>query len=402
MVRPIPGSVRWNVGVTGFFPNTSVSFCGFNSMVQRRSSAAFTLLELLVVIAIIGVMVGLLLPAVQAARAAARRVQCVNHIKQITLAMHNYHDTQGSMPVSFTGSDQRLGGSGSGFHSWLARLLPQMEQSALYDQIDFESTLADRIDYASDGDYLDYTLSPGLVDAEEAGVVVEAFLCPSDPGAVMQFSLGIPTGPGSYAANIGLPRRSTSHSIGEPLKRQNGVVGLHNPVSDDTWQKPRIRFADMTDGTANTMAVSERLIATVYSANSIFGHSIVLDTTPISMQSFCAGGSRSRSLEDWVAVCEGVSLSDAPYSESHGHSWMTGWTFAANHFMPVMPINRRSCHVYGGEDDGMNLVTPSSHHAGGVVMSMADGSVSFMTESIDRELYWALGSNNGRETVEMP
>ena len=66
----------------------------------------------------------------------------------------------------------------------------------------------------------------------------------------------------------------------------------------------------------------------------------------------------------------------------------------ANHFMPVIPINQRNCHVYGGEDDGMNLVTPSSHHSGGVHAAMADGSVRFLSESIDRELYWALGSSN--------
>ena len=67
--------------------------------------------------------------------------------------------------------------------------------------------------------------------------------------------------------------------------------------------------------------------------------------------------------------------------------------------MPVIPINQRNCHVYGGEDDGMNLVTPSSHHEGGIHVSMADGSVRFMSESIDRNLYWALGSRNGGEVV---
>lgn len=364
---------------------------------HRTTKSAFTLVELLVVIAIIGVLVGLLLPAVQSARESARRMQCKNNLKQVTLALHSYHDTHRSMPTSMTGADQFDGGAGSGFHSWLARILPQIEQQSLHDQIHFDRTLSERTDYSSDSDYLDYSISPSHVDAAAASELVSMYLCPSDPASRVQGSLGTPTGAGSYAGNIGWPRSSTGPGVMTPLRKQNGVIGLSNPASPDSWQQPRVRFADITDGLSNTMAVSERVIAQVSTSTSAYGGSTINSNTPISMQSFCGGGSRGRELSQWVRNCEGVSLADAPYSVSHGHAWITGWTFAANHFMPVIPINKRNCHVYGGEDDGMNLVTPSSHHPGGVHVSMADGSVHFMSEAIDGELYWALGSRSGGE-----
>ncbi len=364
--------------------------------------SAFTLIELLVVIAIIGILVGLLLPAVQSAREAARRVQCQNNMKQIALALHTYHDTHLALPTSMTGSDQYAGGAGSGFHSWLARILPNIEQTALHDQIHFDRALSDRTDYSSASDYIGYTLSPGHVDEVPAGAMVPTYLCPTDPAGVVQFSLGIATAPGSYAGNIGWPRLSTGPGVTAPLAKQNGVIGLYNPASPDTWQKPRIRFADIRDGLSNTIAVGERVIAQVNQQSDGFGGLFVSRTTPMSMQSFCGGGSTGRSLARWVDYCGSVTGADAKYSVSHGHAWISGWTFMANHIMPVIPVNGRSCHVYGGEDDGMNLVTPSSHHVGGIHVAMADGSVQFITESIDRELYWALGSNSGGETVELP
>tara|TARA_R110002049_G_scaffold4601_4_gene31948 strand:+ start:223206 stop:224375 length:1170 start_codon:yes stop_codon:yes gene_type:complete len=362
--------------------------------------SAFTLIELLVVVAIIGILVGLLLPAVQSAREASRRLKCQNHLKQITLALHNYHDVHRSMPVSMTGSDQFADGSaGSGFHSWMVRLLPYIEQSALYDRVHFESPLSDRTDYAFDSDYADYSIDSSHIDADVIAAVVPTYLCPSDPESKLQFSLGAATAPGSYAGNIGWPRLSTGPGRTSPLQKQNGVIGLSNPASADNWQQPRVKFADITDGLSNTLAVAERVIATVFVASDAFGSSRITPTTPLSMQSFCGGGSTGRSLDRWVRYCEGVTLADANYSESHGHAWMSGWTFAANHFIPVIPVNQRNCHVYGGEDDGMNLVTPSSHHSGGIHCSMADGSVRFLSESIDRNLYWALGSRNGGEVV---
>jgi prepilin-type N-terminal cleavage/methylation domain-containing protein len=348
----------------------------------------FTLIELLVVTAIIGILVGLLLPAVQSSREAARRLQCQNNLKQIGLALHYYHAAYRCLPVSMTGG---------GFQSWLARILPQLEQSALYEQIHFDLALSERTDYSHAGDYLDYRIAPSHRDAEAAGSVVATFLCPSDPLTTLQHSLGTATAPGSYVGNIGWPRGSTGPGVVSPLRQQNGVIGLHNPAAPDAWHKPRIRFADIRDGLSNTLAVGERMIASIYESEDGFGGKFVSPQTPQAMRSYCGGPMRERSLPRWIQICEGVAQPDARYSASHGHAWISGWTFVANHFMPVIPINGRNCHVYGGEDDGMNLVTPSSHHAGGIQAAMADGSVRFVSDSIDRELYWAMGSSNASD-----
>ena len=365
-----------------------------------RRRLGFTLVELLVVIAIIGILVSLLLPAVQAAREAARRMTCSNNLKQITLALHNYHDTFRSMPLSMTGADQNAGRLGSGFHSWLARILPQMEQQALHQQINFDQSLSDGMLYTSDADYLNYNIDASNDDAGPAGTLVAAYLCPSDPHSVPQLSLGATTAPGSYAANVGWPKDSVGPDGGAPLARQNGVIGLYNPSKPIAWQQPRIRFADITDGLSNTLAVGERMIAAVYTQSTLFGGSIVSETTPMAMRSFCGGSLRGRTLDRWNSYCGSVTLPDEDYSRGHGHAWISGWTFAANHFMPVLPINQRNCHIYGGESNGGNLVTPSSYHPGGAQFTMADGSVQFLNDSIDRELYWALGSRNGREVTE--
>ncbi len=141
------------------------------------------------------------------------------------------------------------------------------------------------------------------------------------------------------------------------------------------------------------------MISNLFTFDGAFGGRFVVETVPVSMQSFCAGGGGKRSLSQWQAFCDGVTLSDASYSESHGHAWISGWTFAANTYMHVMPINQRSCHVYGGEDDGMNLVTASGYHAGGIHILMADGSVNFRSTSMDQQLWWALGSASGGDSV---
>lgn len=374
-------------------------------MARRRNRpinserVAFTLIELLVVVAIIGILVAMLLPAVQASRETARQMQCKNNLKQIGIAVHNYHDTFGSMPVTLTGSDNADGGCGSGFYSWLSFLLPMVDESALHEGIDFNLSLSAHCDYEFDGDYLDYSLPATHTNAAEAAKVVSTYLCPTDPGGATHLTLQAETAAGSYAANVGWPRGSTGPRGKGPILRQNGVFGLLNPGSPDPWQKPRVKFRDIRDGLSNTAAVSERVISNLFTFDGTFGGRFIAESVPVSMQSFCAGGGGTRSLGQWANFCRSVSVADAPYSQSHGHAWISGWTFAANTYMHVMSINERSCHVYGGEDDGMNLVTASSHHAGGTHVLMADGSVNFRSVHIDQELWWALGSADGGEPV---
>lgn len=367
---------------------------------SRITRNAFTLVELLVVITIIGILVSLLLPAVQNARESARRMQCSNHMKQIGLAIHNYHSTHRCVPTTTTGPDTSGGACGSGFYSWLAMILPMVEQDNLYDRIDFGWSLSDHCNYVQSSDYLNYDIAPNHPNAQAARTLVETYLCPTDPAGVVQLhDNGEQLAPGSYAGNVGWPKQSYWPGDNRPLERQNGVFGLWNPADPDPWQVPWVKFRDITDGLSSTAAVAERKISSVFIAQSPFGGSYVIGDPDENMQSFCGSAISPRSLERWVPYCGSVTHGDAGYVEKHGHAWISGWTLAANTYMHVMPIGERNCHVTGGEGIGNNLVTPGSYHPGGIHVLMADGSVSFRSESIDLQLWWAMGSGNGGEVL---
>ncbi len=371
---------------------------------QIRVRKAFTLVELLVVISIIGVLVGLLLPAVQAAREAARRMQCANNLKQLGLAVHNYESVHRAFPLTTTGPSHTTPQLGSGFYSWLAMLLPQVEQQPLFNSIQFDEPMVDTRSFTSSSDYTHLTISASHPNARAASAMIGTFLCPSDsPQITSTMGSGNPA-PGSYAGNLGWVRGSTG-SLGKhaPLAQANGAMPLINPARPDAWQVPKIGFGDFTDGTSNTALIAERLISNAVGSNGPFG-TILLGQTKPSTLSFCAAaGSSSRRLDDWVTYCGGVTVSDATYTLPHGRSWISGWTLASNLYMHVMPINTRNCHLYGGEDDGSNIVTASSNHTGGAQLAFVDGHVTFVSQSIDPIVWWSIGSRNGGETTtEVP
>ncbi|MFN3190264.1 MAG: DUF1559 domain-containing protein [Aureliella sp.] len=361
---------------------------------------AFTLVELLVVIAIIGVLVGLLLPAVQAARESARRMQCANNMKQLGLALHNYHDAHKTIPTTMTGVDSEGGACGSGFYSWLAMILPYVEQDNLYNSIDFNMPMSDRCNYGSSGDYLDYDISPSHPNALAARTMIGTYLCPSDPAAYLQpQDNGGQLAPGNYSGNVGWPKLASAPGGSQPIEKQNGFFGLLNPSTPDPWHVPRIRFGDITDGLSNTAAVAERKISNIEVVSLPWGGGYVPEGTDPNMQSFCGSSTRARSVDRWVDYCGSVTLSDPGYVEKHGHAWISGWTLAANMYMHIMPIGDRNCHIYGGEGLGNNIVTPGSYHTGGINVLMGDGSVSFRSQSIDTQLWWEMGTRNGGETL---
>ncbi|HBJ34271.1 MAG TPA: prepilin-type cleavage/methylation domain-containing protein, partial [Planctomycetaceae bacterium] len=206
----------------------------------KRGRSAFTLVELLVVIAIIGVMVGLLLPAVQAAREAARRMSCSNNMKQLGLALHNYHDTYNRFPIGVFAQRLNLGGSvgrPAGM-SWMPSLLPFIEQGALYDQ-----------------------LQPFMVSRNSAqfpsnlfNTRIPALMCPSDPAS---------------------PKTGEQHGVTDPPPdRNNGFHGNYLLCHGNTevteanstnlngmfFYMSRTRFADVIDGTSNTVMGGEILL----------------------------------------------------------------------------------------------------------------------------------------------
>ncbi|MEX1042361.1 MAG: DUF1559 domain-containing protein [Pirellulaceae bacterium] len=190
----------------------------------RGGNRGFTLVELLVVIAIIGVLVALLLPAVQQAREAARRMQCQNHMKQIGLALHNSHDTYGQFPKGY---DPDLG------WAWGTSILPFMEQTALYDQ-------------------LAPTVQMNLNNATRLELVrtkIDGYLCPSDSGPDLNAKTVPENGSTKEIA------RSTYIGL---MGTVNSYKSNHNETNGTLYQHSKVRFADIIDGTTNTFLLTER------------------------------------------------------------------------------------------------------------------------------------------------
>lgn len=358
----------------------------------------FTLVELLVVIAIIGVLVGLLLPAVQAAREAARKTQCANNQRQLALAVFNYDSAFRSFPLTVSGygvpGNARLGG---GLYSWLAMILPQVEQGPLFDRIDFSVPMTSVA--SATPNYLRLDIQANHRNAAAAATKIATFLCPSDPWVQTSFGGTAVPAPGSYAGNMGWIRRTTGISGDDPeLRQANGAMPIVNPADTNlSWYTPRLSLRSFTDGSSNTALLSERNINSLVPIAGPFGST--MPNGPITVMSYCGGGGAARSLPAWVQYCDGVTAPDPAYSAPHGKSWISGLTIAANLYMHVKLPNTKNCHVYGGEGNGNNMVSASSYHTGGVHVTFADGRTTFTSNSIEPRVWWSFGSRNGAETI---
>ena len=342
-------------------------------MSQRRS--AFTLVELLVVIAIIAVMVGLLLPAVQAAREAARRTQCSNQIRQIGLAVHNYASVHTSFP--FGKGPSYPGAPVYARWSQHALLLPFLEQTALWEKCDFN--------YPPETPGMGGVLAfmPAYVNVSGANAVasrtpVAGFLCPSDEA---------PSDPwqaqNNYVANQGswLCDRTDEPALPTdtaPTELQTGIFYL----------KSKVRPAHIRDGLSNTAFFSEK----------IRGHGFPDPRSDLFVIP------HQTSLDATFNACDAVNpATGTPLTSKWGYSWVMGENCCTQYNHVAVP-NSKSCGGTGFPGSMTNMamqVSPSSHHVGGVFVLIGDGAIRFLTSNIDLAMWRALGTRANQDAVEL-
>ena len=331
----------------------------------------FTLVELLVVIAIIGLLIALLLPAVQAAREAARRMSCTNNLKQIVLALHNFHDSHRKFPV---GSPSKVCKGYEHIPAWqyrwgpLAMLTPYMEQYNIYQRLNLDVPL-----YGHTGVFNGPGVGVHPDNVEPVKQDVSFFYCPSDRRRRVQPEFGAT----NYLGNWG---RGAPTSSGTAIFDGDGLFMQERPTN----------FADFTDGTSNTAAFSE----TVLTDESIaYSGGVVL--TPQNKDQVIVGES-SRS--DPILTVEWCTRYGQPVASqpSRGLRWVDGFVLYSAYYHWWEPNSRiPDCAKWTPLRSLWQMAR--SRHPGGVNVAMVDGSVRFVSQTIDVETWRALGSRNGGE-----
>lgn len=350
--------MNWG-GLIGSHPEILIDRQGENPMRTGRLKRGFTLIELLVVIAIIAILVALLLPAVQQAREAARRTQCKNNLKQIGLALHNYHDTYNCFPPGRTRNT--YSGQGVGWYrgniGWLPRLLPQMEQGNLFQQIDWSLGFAGT--RGTDGDR-------GVNGANPRGArrqIIPALRCPSDPG-----SGSVPwlTPTGQQVSGRG-PR--TDYAQGNYLAAVGDTTRLGTQPPGLFGQNTKYSFRDITDGSSNTVVVSEAVIGFYRVASN-------------------DSGNRTQ--------CTGVNKDNNRMRQA-GNSWFYNY-FPQSGFFSSFNVPNAKQFDCGVNSNRVNQASRSVH-TGGVQSLLGDGSVRFISENVDVRTWRNLGNKSDGQVI---
>ncbi len=353
---------------------------------------AFTVIELLVVAAIIGLLIGLLLPAVQAAREVARRVQCANNLKQLALAMQNYHDGNGCFPPGGLASRRlSIPANCGGLGSWSAhsRMLPYMDHSPLYNAINFS--------VCNISDPLTQRINSTVVS-----VGIGSFLCPSShPPSGNIHGWDIPAPGNNYFASVG------------PSLNLDGFQTEGPPSGAFMWGGKAIGVRDVRDGLSHTIAFGEWRTGDFNDSML----SIPQDVIPLprvypsgaassydARMTMPAGAS---GFQEWLNICA-TSASATNNRSWLGESWCFGFLgqglgntlLAPNPPYPNCEIVNTNVGGSGQEDfDAPGMYGMSSFHNGGGNVAMCDGSVRFLKSTTHMLTVWKLGSRDQHEVL---
>jgi prepilin-type N-terminal cleavage/methylation domain-containing protein len=338
---------------------------------RARHRSGFTLIELLVVIAIIAVLIALLLPAVQAAREAARRAQCVNNIKQLGLAVHNYHDTWGCFPQ----------GESNGALNPNVTVLPFVEQTVIYNSINFN--LPDRWIWTNPA-----TLTSGQIR-------VAVFVCPSEVYTAKNndgfFFYG-----SNYAWNSGTwwPR----------LRAWDGLFG--RSYDDDSDVRPftnaLYQMSSILDGTSNTLLTAE--VAQGPDGNASAPRTRVSDCLAIAPITPGATGATPAQMQSVIGDCNSKNWATSPLAWTgtwryKGYPWMEG-SMWRNWFNTIRTPNQTCCTMGDPGPSWWYILKPaSSYHPAIVNAAMVDGSVKAFKDSISQTVWMGLSTRAGSEVL---
>ena len=319
---------------------------------KRRRPGGFTLVELLVVIAIIGILIALLLPAVQAARESARRMQCTNNLKQIGLAVHLYMDASKRLPA---------GGRNPHNETWYHDILPYIEQGALYDLWD-----SDIMYYQ--GDNIDIARTP-----------VATVTCPSDPGAAFDTTTSWRGNYACNAGNVGVEGTTSwnvtvleSRTLGSETVENGGqpfIIATWEPEYHDPPPFRYVRIAEVSDGLSRTLGFAE-----------------------------CFKGTSDASLHQYRDIRGGVFHA--------AFCWFTTWLLPNTPDPDVNPDSYRCCVstasapcLSANDVGGPRAMAARSAHPGGVNVCMLDGSARFIGDEIEWSTWQALGTTGAGDAV---
>ena len=368
-------------------------------MHRSKLRSGFTLIELLVVIAIIAVLIGLLLPAVQSAREAARRIQCTNNMKQIGLATMNYESTFSCFP---------WGQGPTADNDWGAMALTAqfIEQGNAYNTLNFVWTGAN-----PGGAKLGmpgYTGTRQPINLTAFTMTISTLLCPSDGrNSLTDVSSvnGQPYGAINYVASSGA----------YPSKATNPCDGLYcrldgNPTLPLLFGTPTgtcVTIAAVTDGTSNTAAWSERKTGIGFKTTDNGGAQFIDGTSPSTTiynipQTMMSSGYPYTDIPNIYNACKNSMVVQGSQGTAGGvrvvgQQWWYG-NYWAGSYNQTMPPNSKLCTA-GNDNYDAVAYGPNSNHPGGVNVTFADGSVHFVKQTVSPQTWWALGTRAGGEVI---